>query len=243
MEGLLFILLALSIVCGLIFLIVGKVSFGKALFYGVIAVGYTFAVYFCVGLVLLIFFRSFSRTATANIGLFLLCCGVLIGLVIDGLRTEKAINIEAGHNLPRMRMLAEDVSHFLPRNHRVLSIYYDRKEEAIMAWLYVIDGAEQAELYAVLDNDVALRESPHYNIMRTFYSENYSPSKEGVYCEAALIHGEEMDDVSSTLSYKMKFIRYGGASFSALAKDMKERYPKEFKKDSQTWFTLTFRAQ
>lgn len=240
MEGLLFILLALSIMCGLIFLIVGKVSFGKALFYGVIAVGYTFAVYFCVGLVLIIFFRSFSKTAAANIGLFLLCCGVLIGLVIDGLHTEKAINIEVGHNLPRMRMLAEDVSHFLPEHHRVLNIYYDREEQDIMAWMYVIDGKEQMELYELFDGT---KDLSHDVIMKTFFSENYSPSKEGIFCEAALIHGKEMDDVSGTLSYKMNFIRQGGASFSALAKDMKERYPKEFKKDSQTWFTLTFRAQ
>lgn len=240
MEGLLFILLALSIMCGLIFLIVGKVSFGRALFYGVSAVGYTFAVYFCVGLVLIIFFRSFSKTAAANIGLFLLCCGVLIGLVIDGLRTEKAINIEVGHHLPRMRMLAEDFAHFLPQYHRVLNIYYDEDERAIMVWMYVLDGKEQQERYERMDNDESIST---IDFTKFFFDENYTRSKEGFYCICLLSDGEEMDDVSNTLSYKTPFIICKGASFSALANDMKKRYPKEFKKDSQTWFTLTFRAQ
>lgn len=200
---------------------------------------YAFMTFMIVGLLLFIFAREFSKTTAADIVLLSISAMVVMGIMRDEIRIWKELNIEIGHHLPRLRMLVEDFAHFLSRYHRVLNIYYDKEKKAIMTWMYVIDGKEQKRLYEVMDKDAAISTSG-IDITKNFFSDHYEYSQEWFRCMDLLIHGEEMDDISDTLSYKAPFIYCKGDSFSELAREMEKSYPKEFKKSSPTWFSLTF---
>lgn len=236
---LLCILLIIAFICSIIFCAVGKMPFGRAFLCGIGCALYAFMTFMIVGLLLFIFAREFSKTTAADIVLLSISAVVAMGTMRDEIRIWKELNIEIGHHLPHMRMFAEDFSHFLPGYHRVLNIYYDKEKSAIMVWMYVIDGTEPKRLYEVMDKDAAISTSG-IDINKNFFSDHYEYSQEWFRCIDLLIHGEEMDDVSNTLSYKTTFIYCGGESFSELAREMAKSYPKEFKKSSPTWFSLTF---